>query len=465
MIGINRFNPRKVGLYLSQHKRIIIAAVVIIIAVIAWTSYKSGNSKKTNVVTQKVTYGDIKQVVSCTGNVEPEESVNLSFKNQGQVDQVLVSEGDKVTQGQLLASQVTDDYQLKVDEAQATLESNQASLSKEQSGNRSEEIAQAQANLTQAESNLSLSKTKYEREQQLYQAGADTLENLQQAENDYQVAQQTYASDQAKLEELKNGNLPQDIAAAQAQVKNSTAQLQAAQNDLTSTKITAPFDGSISLINGQAGQFTSGGAAPSTDSSSSNSSSNMFYMTLVSKQLELSCEVNEADITKVKIGQTANFTVDAYSNQTFTATVKSIAAQATTVSNVQMYKVILSVPEKENDLLKAGMPVNVSIVTNSRSHVLTVPLAALDQTGTGVVQATVLKNGVPGKVKIFIGLKDDTAAEVISGLQEGDQVVISTAAASSTSSSSSKSKTSQKNQSSLPGLGGMAGGGGPGPGH
>jgi len=462
--------PEKVKTYILQHKKIAVAGVILL-AVISILYFKLSSDKKPTLLTQKVTYGDIKQVVSCTGVVQPVQSVNLTFKNSGLLEKIMVHEGDKVTAGQILATQATSDYEIKVAQAEASLENAQANLSKMQQGTRPELIAQAKADLDAAEANLTQQKNNYDREKKLYDAGAEPLANLQQSETAYKVAEQNYQSAKAKYEQQVNGNLPQDIAAAQAQVKSSTAQLQATQNDLNSTKITAPFEGYISLINGETGQWTPGGAPPNSTGST------MFYITLVSKELELSCQVNEADIGHLKIGQSATFTVNAYPNKTFTATVKSIAPQATTVSNVQMFNVILSIPE--SDLLKAGMPVNVSITTETRNHVLKVPVAALNfshqyNTGTtrdrtngaarerangseqeragGSEQVLVLKDGTPRRVRITTGLKDDIAAEVIQGLQEGDEVVIGSSTPGNSGSGQNRNSQTNQRTPGMPGL-------------
>lgn len=462
----------------TGRKKYILLAIAVVIIVAVYLISRNHTNQNSNYLTQPVTTGDISQTVSCTGLVQPVNNVNLAFKNSGMVDQVMVKTGDKVTQGQVLATQDTTDYQIQLAQAQATLESAQANLSKEQAGTRPETIAQTEAQLSGDKANLDQAAANLDREKQLYAAGADSKVNLDNAQTAYQVAQGQYQAAQANLQQLQDGNLPQDIESAQAQVNNAQAQVQTAQNNLAKAQITAPIDGYISLINGDAGQWTQGGAPPADTSSTSS----MFYITLVSKELELSCEVNEADIGKVAVGQKASFTVDTYPNQTFSGTVQSVAPQATTVNNVQMYSIVIALPDPGQ--LKAGLPVNVTITTASRNNVLQVPVAALNQTirinasgsgsgarnggsgnssgsfgrsgggnsgsaasghsgagggnssaGSGAGGSTagngakgqhvfVLRNGKPTRVNVQIGLENDTMAEVLSGLQQGDEVIV-----------------------------------------
>jgi len=204
------FFLEKGRLYISQHKKITVAGVILLAAMVL-AYFRMGGDKKTTWLTQKVVYGDIKQVISCTGLVQPVQSVKLTFKNSGLVDQIMVHEGDKVTTGQILATQVTTDYQIKVAQAEASLESAQANLSKMQQGNRPELISQAQASLAEAEANFTQAKNNLDREEQLYNAGAESKATYEQIQTANKVAEQKYLSAKAQYEQQVTATCPRKL--------------------------------------------------------------------------------------------------------------------------------------------------------------------------------------------------------------------------------------------------------------
>jgi len=147
-------------------------------------------------------------------------------------------------------------------------------------------------------------------------------------------------------------------------------------------------------------------------------------------QMQIKTLVDETDIGKIKPGQVVTFTVDAYQDKTFTGRVTSISKSATTSSNVVYYPVYVAVDAPE-DLLYPNMTARVTIITGERKNALKVPLAAINEdNGQKYVQTMV--NGKTQRTAVEIGLKDDDNVEIVSGLQDGEQVVIPIAKASTT---------------------------------
>jgi len=167
----------------------------------------------------------------------------------------------------------------------------------------------------QAKSNLDLAKTTLDRDKLLLEAGVISQADLDAANNSYQSAQIQYAAAQTNLAETfliessvgKIINSSYDLETAAAQVKSAQAQLNIAGNNMDNLKIVAPFDGYVSKITGNIGQWTGGGVT-----STSSTSTSQFSIELSSTKLQLKAEINEADISKVKTGQEATFTVDTY---------------------------------------------------------------------------------------------------------------------------------------------------------
>ena len=147
-------------------------------------------------------------------------------------------------------------------------------------------------------------------------------------------------------------------------------------------------------------------------------------------KMEIKTLVDETDIGKVKVGQTVSFTVDAQADKIFTGKVMSISRNATTSSNVVYYPVYIAVDAPE-DLLFPTMTARVTITIGERNNTVVVPVAAIEeQNGKRYVQ--VMNNGKVESTLVTIGLKDDENIEILTGLQEKDQIVIPVAKASTT---------------------------------
>jgi RND family efflux transporter MFP subunit len=315
-------------------------------------------------------------------------------------------------------------------------------------------------------------------------------------------AQQAVANAQTAYNDAVNSGASQSqLDQLSGQLQSAEDQLTAAEHNLAQATLTAPSDGTIVAINGTVGQ-TPGSTGGSSGSSSS--ASNAFIVLVDTSSLTIAAAVNEADIANVQVGQPASFTVAAYPNRTFRATVSSVDILGQTSSNVVSYTVDLTVDQ--NSLNGAhvypGMTATVSITTQQRIGVLLVPNQALTFTneavqvgavsrqalaqayqnagvslgqsggtsGSGTSQSgstrvvLVLRNGQLTPVIIQTGLTNGTYTEVTAGLHEGDQVVVSATggvfANLSTTSSSASSAGFGGGGGGVRFFGGGGGGGG-----
>ncbi|MEN6566053.1 MAG: efflux RND transporter periplasmic adaptor subunit [Veillonellales bacterium] len=144
-------------------------------------------------------------------------------------------------------------------------------------------------------------------------------------------------------------------------------------------------------------------------------------------KMQIKVQVDESDIGKVNAGQQVSFTVDAYPDKTFTGRVSSISRSATTSSNVVYYPVYVDVDSPEG-LLYPTMTARVTLYVAQRNNVLTVPLTAVKEE-QGQKYVTVMVNGIAQSMPVQTGLYDQEKVEILSGLQEGDEIVLSTAKA------------------------------------
>src|SRR3989442_709597 len=224
-----------------------------------------------------------------------------------------------------------------------------------------------------------------------------------------------------------------DPASAQVALESAQAAQQAAQQKLDATTLRAPSAGTISVVNFSVGQTVGGGGSnPSSSSSSSSGSGNSSASSGSSKAFATLLDLDhmvvkvgfpEADAGKIAAGQPVTLTIDSLTGQRLTGTVSEIDTVSTVVSNVVTYNSIISF-DSVPAAVKPGMTANVSVVTASQDHVLSVPSAAISTTG-GQSTVTVRVNGKDEVRTVETGLKGDGTTEISSGLNEGDQVVMS----------------------------------------
>lgn len=158
-------------------------------------------------------------------------------------------------------------------------------------------------------------------------------------------------------------------------------------------------------------------------------------------KMQIKVQVDESDIGNVKAGQQVSFTVDAYPDKTFTGRVSSISRSATTSSNVVYYPVYVDVDSPEG-LLYPTMTARVTVYVDQRNNVLTVPLSIVKEE-QGQKYVTVMVNGTAQSMPVQTGLYDQEKVEILSGLQEGDEIVLSTTKAGTGTTTKKSSSSNQ----------------------
>ncbi|HUQ41979.1 MAG TPA: efflux RND transporter periplasmic adaptor subunit [Candidatus Limnocylindrales bacterium] len=214
-------------------------------------------------------------------------------------------------------------------------------------------------------------------------------------------------------------NIPFNLQSAQVSVDNANSAVATATANLDSAILTAPAAGIVASIANQVGEFVSGG------------NTNSAFMVLTNTQsLVLHGTVGESDVAKLKLGQVANLTVDALAGQRMTGRVVSLDPVATIQQGVPVYGIDIAVDVPASSI-KAGMSGSASVILASKQNVLTVPNTAI-RTVSGQRGVQVLKDGEVVDTAATFGLANDTVTEVVSGLAEGDVVVIPTVRATTT---------------------------------
>ncbi len=241
------------------------------------------------------------------------------------------------------------------------------------------------------------------------QAGATALE-LAQA-ND-QVAQAEYNLSRAQEERaaIEAGPEEEAIQGAQASYAAALAALVEAEAALASATILAPFDGTVVSVGAEAGSLVSAGTAIVT----------MADLT----ELRVQAAIYETEISQVQVGQDVEITFDAFTGQVFQGKVLEVPLQGTVSENLVTYAVPVSLEGAEGINLKPGMTANLTIITGRSQNALLIPVLAVQQGDSGSVVRVQNKDGTTFDTPVQIGLGNGTHVEVLRGLNEGDQVVV-----------------------------------------
>ncbi|MBI4551860.1 MAG: efflux RND transporter periplasmic adaptor subunit [Candidatus Latescibacteria bacterium] len=393
----------------TRTKVIIGASTVVVIGVLAVASIKYQRKKTVTVQTQRVERLDLTARVSASGKIETTRKVEVSASISGKVVQLAVQEGQFVTKGQLL-------LQIDPTPTQATVAQLQAS------------IRSAKANLALVEANLTQAKVESERQQALMERGVTSVE----------VAQRTKAS--YEVEVARRNAAREDIARLEATLKN-------AQHDLTKVNILADMDGLVTKLNIHEGEnafvgtFNNPGTVLMTISDLSH--------------MEAWVEVDETDVVDVRVGYRAEVMVDAYPDTVFHGVVDRIgnsplAPQAGSGDRQSInFQVVIRLTDAIPNV-RPGLSCVADVITGRRTKALAIPIQALtvrtppkkgaDSLAVAAAEESsnslkrrsrehegvfIIKNGKATFRHVLTGLTGERRFEVLSGLREGEEVIVS----------------------------------------
>jgi len=294
--------------------------------------------------------------VFVSGNIEATE-VDLSFRIAGQIKTRPVDEGDRVAEGQVVATLDTDTLEALKGAAAAELNAAQANLDQLEEGYRKEEIDMARAQLKGAESKLKNAKDEYERYLPLYKEGAISPSTLDLREMALKVATEEYNNARHALLKLETGPREQEIRAARSRLEKGKWDLQRIELDLDHSLLKSPITGVVLVKAGEVGEVVLPGATVLT--------------VAAIDEVWLRGYVSEQDLGKIKLGQTAHITTDSFPTKIYEGSVTYISPRAEfTPKNVQtkeervkqVYRVKITIPNQHQEL-KIGMPAEGYILT------------------------------------------------------------------------------------------------------
>ena len=426
---------------------LIIVGILMALLIILSATGAFGKAEGTKVTTEKVQKRTIIEVVNASGKVYPEIEVKVSPDISGEITELTVQEGDTVKKGQLLARIYADIYSLQRDQAASGVAQSQAQVasSRAQVANSQAGLEALKATVDQAQKMFNMQKKLYD-EKVISQAEFNIADaNMRTATANYNAAVQAIRGTQASVQ------------GAQANVQSAVSNLQKANKDLGRTAVVAPMDGVVSLLNVKKGERVVG--------SNMMAGTEMLRIADMAK-IEVRVDVGENDVPKVKLGDNAIVTIDAYSDKKFKGVVTQIAssnngaagaAQLAGGSDVTQYKVYIRLlPESYMDLIgkgsfpfRPGMNASADIQTKTHASILSVPINAVTtrelNDSTNAATTKVKKQEAEGstrnedeldvvvfimdkdnkvrKVKVQTDIQDINYIEVTSGLKDGDEVV------------------------------------------
>ena len=349
--------------------------------------------------------GSITQRVLATGTINPVITVQVGSQVSGIIREIYADYDSPVKRGQLIALIDPDSFYAQLAQAEANLTTAKANLARQEANLIHSRALLEKAIVQFREAELSVNRTRA-----LFSGGFVSKSQLDTAVACYDTA---YA--QRKAQEAQSEAELQGLQAARAQVTQWEAAVNFAKVNLEYTRIRSPIDGLIISRNVDIGQTIV----------ASLQSPTLFVVAKDLTKMEINADISEADIGRIKLDQEVTFNVDAFPGRTFTGRVKEIRTAPKTVQNIVTYGVIAEIDNKEM-ILKPGMTATVWIKTAYKQSVLLIPLSAVkEQEGKRYVE---VKEGKEIKKKrVETGLKGtERFVEIISGLREGEKVVIST---------------------------------------
>jgi len=403
-----------------------LVGIVVLLVVLKATGI-IGKPALTQVATEKAETRSIVETVSASGKIKPEVEVKISSEVSGEIVELPIKEGDVVKKGQLLCKVRPDILKSGYERAVASYNTQKASV-----GNASQMLNQAKANYANSEA-------KYKRSKELYDKKV-----LSAAEFDAAVAD--YQSAKATLEAARQNEIGSNYGLAQ-----SSASVKEAKDNLDKTSIYSPVDGVVSKLDVEKGERVLGTVQ--------NIGTEIMTISDLST-LDVNVDVNENDINRVNLGDSAQIEIDAFLGKKFTGVVREIGSSANVVGTnadqvtnftvkvrvlPESYAQLMSKDAKNPSPFKPGLSSTVDIQT-SKTTGLSVPIQSVttrdDKKANAAMTAPkkdddskaktneqvkeyvfVYQNGKVNQVLVTTGIQNDTYIQILSGLKGGEEVV------------------------------------------
>jgi len=437
-----------------------IALVIIVPLVIAGGVFAGIRWSQRDLVTVQtgvVARADLTAVVTAPGEIKPRNYINIGANAQGRIVELLVKEGDHVRKNQVVARIEHVQAQADVQAQKAMVASSQADSAAAEEGLRAadESIKTAEATLERFKTEQARSKMLLDNAEKMYHYNLIAKQDYDQKKADYASASASVRENQARLEEMRvqRAQTAAQLASTQRRVAQAQAGLTRIEDVLAKYDAVAPLDGVVTDLPVRVGETV----VPGVQNSAASTIMTIADMSLITAEVK----VDETDIVNVQVGQTANISIDAIPNRTFTGKVTDIgntailrssglaaSQSATSSQEAKDFKVVVALDSPPEEI-RPGLSCSAKIVTATRRNVLSIPIQALTVRKRGDlapaqdgVQASsetpaqrardneeiqgvfVVKDGRADFRKVDTGITGATDIEVLNGLEENQQIII-----------------------------------------
>ena len=380
----------KKSFFKRRKKAIIIFGVIAFIAILIIINLQSQREKSLKVTVEKVKKDNLTSITSASGEIKPKKNVNISAHVAGRIIKIGVEEGQRVKENDFLLKLDSTQYEAMADRDRAL-------------------ISSYKAELIRANATLKKDERYYERQKKLYDEKLISEELLESANAQYEISKAQY---QAIL----------------FQIEQAQASLQSTLDTLSKTVYNSPIDGIITSLRVEEGEIAMIGTMNNPGT---------ILMTIADLSvMEVEVEVDETDVIGVELGHRAEVRVDALPDQTIEGKVTEIGSSAlqktTTSQESKDFKVIITL-ENPPESLKPGLSASADIITAEKQDVLAVPISALvlrekeeennknNEQEEGVY---VVENSRVKFLPVEKGIMGEMLIEIISGLEEGQDIVV-----------------------------------------
>ncbi|QPH97689.1 efflux RND transporter periplasmic adaptor subunit [Campylobacter concisus] len=380
---------------MKKSKILIILLILGVGGYFVYDKFFNIKDEKVEFITKKAKKGSFSKKVDATGEIFATELIDVGAQVSGQIKKLYVKLGDQVKKGDMIASIDSSTQQNSID-------------------NKEAQLAIYKAQLESAKVALNIAKTQFDRENALFSKNATSKQEFESAKN-------TYSANSAKIKELE------------AQIKQTNIELSTAKINLGYTKITAPRDGTVVSVQVEEGQTVNANQTTPTIVNIADLS-----------HVKMKMQIAEGDITKIKVGTPVEYSILSEPTKKFQTTVSSIDPGLTTLSDGSygssssskssyssssssssaVYYYAQSIVDNKDGILRIGMTTQNELLIANVEGAIIVPSIGIkkDENGTFVY---VLKDGKPVKTAVKTGIKDNLDTQIISGINENDEIITS----------------------------------------
>lgn len=353
---------------------LLLVAVAVAAGFAVWRLGPWGGETADGVVTATVERGDIEDSTTALGTLQPRDFVDVGTQVSGQLRTIHVQLGDTVKQGELLAEIDSTVYQTRVEADRA-------------------QLLNLRAQLAERQAQLVLADQQFRRQRNLMKANATS-------EEAFQAAEAGVASARAQIEALR------------AQIQQTESTLRGNEANLGYTKIYAPMSGTVVSQTAKRGQTLN-----------ANQQAPIILRIADLSVMTVTTQVSEADVGKLRLGMDAYFTTLGQPDRRWYGKLRQVLPTPEVVNNVVLYNALFDVPNDGGELM-TQMSAQVFFVSAAAKDVPVVPMAALKRAKDGYVAQVVGPDGRVEERKVTVGVTNRVSAEVVSGIEQGEHVVI-----------------------------------------